>query len=157
MLQFWDLGGQTDLRTIWPKYFADCHAVCYVIDSTDTARMDEVWSVFGASAASPPFAFSARQRVRFADDTTLATNADAAPGQIVTDDRVDGVPMLVLANKRDAPGAASVESIKEAFNKHVVRQRIGDRAHSTQVRFNVSEGAVLSISALKACGNACQA
>lgn len=50
VLQFWDLGGQTDLRTIWPKYFADCHAVCYVIDSTDTARMDEVWSVFGASA-----------------------------------------------------------------------------------------------------------
>lgn len=51
----------------------------------------------------------------------MSRSADAAPGQIVTDDRVDGVPMLVLANKRDAPGAASVELIKEAFNKHVVR------------------------------------
>ena len=59
--------------------------------------------------------------------------------------------MLVLANKRDAPGAMSVEAIKEAFNKHVVRPR-RLIVLTPQVRYNVSEGAVLPISALKAEG-----
>lgn len=45
-LQFWDLGGQRELRTLWPKYYSECHAVCFIVDSTDTARMDETWRVF---------------------------------------------------------------------------------------------------------------
>lgn len=46
VLQFWDLGGQRDFRAIWPKYYNDCHAVVFVIDSTDRERMEEVWQVF---------------------------------------------------------------------------------------------------------------
>ena len=54
----------------------------------------------------------------------------------MADDRVEGVPTLVLANKQDAVGSLAVEDIKEMFNKHVVR-------------LNVSEGAVLPLSALR--------
>ena len=54
---------------------------------------------------------------------------------IVADHRVEGVPTLVLANKQDAEHSMPVEEIKETFNKHVVK-------------LNVSEGAVMSISAL---------
>ena len=79
MLQFWDLGGQTDLRTIWPKYFADCHAVCYVIDSTDTARMDEVWSVFGASAGASLGQLRAKSRPSLRCDDFLC--AELTPTQ----------------------------------------------------------------------------
>ncbi|GAA6022995.1 hypothetical protein JCM11491_000350 [Sporobolomyces phaffii] len=46
VLQFWDLGGQRDIRSIWPKYYADCHAVVFVIDSTDKERIEECWAVF---------------------------------------------------------------------------------------------------------------
>ncbi|TKA51383.1 hypothetical protein B0A53_05314 [Rhodotorula sp. CCFEE 5036] len=46
VLQFWDLGGQRDIRSIWPKYYAECHAVVFVIDSTDKERIEECWAVF---------------------------------------------------------------------------------------------------------------
>jgi len=103
VLQFWDLGGQKELRTLWPKYYSDCHAVCFVVDSTAPTRMEECWEVFDG---------------------------------IVADRRVEGVPTLVLANKQDAPNAIPIESIKEIFNKHVDKM-------------NVSEAAVMPISALK--------
>ncbi len=47
MLQFWDLGGQRGIRSIWPKYYDDCHAVVYVIDAVDHERLNEGWEVFG--------------------------------------------------------------------------------------------------------------
>ncbi|KAM0786749.1 hypothetical protein ACM66B_002186 [Microbotryomycetes sp. NB124-2] len=107
VLQFWDLGGQRDIRSIWPKYYSECHAVCFVIDSTDKDRIEECWKVFET---------------------------------IVTDHRVDGVPTLVLANKQDAEGAMAVEDIKQVFNTLIVG------------KLNVSEGAVMPISALRGDG-----
>ncbi|CAD6583128.1 MAG: ADP-ribosylation factor protein 3 [Cyphobasidiales sp. Tagirdzhanova-0007] len=103
VLQFWDLGGQRDLRSLWPKYYNDCHAVCFIVDSTDSARMEECWTIFDS---------------------------------IVTDRRIEGVPTLVLANKMDQTAAMRIEQIKEIFNKHVDKM-------------NVSEAAVMPISALK--------
>ena len=41
-LIFWDLGGQKELRTLWDKYFSECHGVIYVIDSADESRVPEV-------------------------------------------------------------------------------------------------------------------
>ncbi|GAM20273.1 hypothetical protein SAMD00019534_034480 [Acytostelium subglobosum LB1] len=40
-LIFWDLGGQVDLRSIWDKYYTSIHAVIYVVDSADQARLNE--------------------------------------------------------------------------------------------------------------------
>ena len=37
-LMFWDLGGQTGLRSIWDKYYADSHAILYVVDASDPNR-----------------------------------------------------------------------------------------------------------------------
>jgi hypothetical protein len=47
VLQFWDLGGQRDIRLIWEKYYDACHAVAYVVDASDRERLDEGWTVFG--------------------------------------------------------------------------------------------------------------
>ena len=30
-LNFWDLGGQEELQSLWDKYYAECHAVIYMI------------------------------------------------------------------------------------------------------------------------------
>ncbi len=38
LLLFWDLGGAAGLRSIWDKYYADSHALMYVVDSTRPAR-----------------------------------------------------------------------------------------------------------------------
>ena len=38
----WDLGGQAGLRGIWDNYFAEAHAIIWVIDAADTSRLQEV-------------------------------------------------------------------------------------------------------------------
>ncbi|KAJ2764034.1 ADP-ribosylation factor protein 3 [Coemansia nantahalensis] len=45
VMRFMDLGGHSDLRGIWDSYFADCHAVAFVVDSGDRARLDEARGV----------------------------------------------------------------------------------------------------------------
>ncbi|KAL7410243.1 P-loop containing nucleoside triphosphate hydrolase protein [Mrakia frigida] len=53
ILQFWDLGGQRDIRSIWSKYYEECHAVVYVVDAADPARLEEGWEVFESVLSSP--------------------------------------------------------------------------------------------------------
>ncbi len=46
-MNFWDLGGQTDLQSIWSSYYTECHGIVFMVDSTDRDRMSEVQQVFG--------------------------------------------------------------------------------------------------------------
>src|ERR671939_618704 len=46
-LNFWDLGGQRELHGIWEKYYSECHAIVFVVDSTDKERIEECKEVFG--------------------------------------------------------------------------------------------------------------
>jgi ADP-ribosylation factor related protein 1 len=52
-LIFWDLGGAPGLRAIWDKYFGDSHAVLYVLDASDRARLEESKAAFERVAAAP--------------------------------------------------------------------------------------------------------
>ncbi|KAL1409540.1 ADP-ribosylation factor protein 3 [Vanrija albida] len=52
-LHFFDLGGQRDIRSIWPKYYDECHAVVFVLDASDQARLSETWEVFDEVINSP--------------------------------------------------------------------------------------------------------
>lgn len=45
-LNFWDLGGQEELHSLWHKYFEDSHALIFVIDACDTHRFKEVHNAF---------------------------------------------------------------------------------------------------------------
>lgn len=48
VLNFWDLGGQEELQALWDKYYAECHAVIYTVDSNDRERMQESKKSFDA-------------------------------------------------------------------------------------------------------------
>jgi len=52
-MHFFDLGGQRDIRSIWPKYYDECHAVVFVLDAGDQARLSETWEVFGTCCHAP--------------------------------------------------------------------------------------------------------
>ncbi|XP_051685080.1 ADP-ribosylation factor-related protein 1 isoform X4 [Oryctolagus cuniculus] len=104
-LMFWDLGGQEELQSLWDKgpargpwpaaaptlhrlppslqYYAECHGVIYVIDSTDEGRLLESKQAFE---------------------------------KVVTSEALDGVPVLVLANKQDVEPCLSIPDIKTAFS-----------------------------------------
>ena len=40
-LTFWDLGGKSDIRKIWKQYLYKAHFVIFVIDASDTKRLEE--------------------------------------------------------------------------------------------------------------------
>ncbi|VDK68596.1 unnamed protein product [Cylicostephanus goldi] len=45
-LNFWDLGGQEDLRTLWSSYYDEANAMIFVVDATKRELFAEVSSVF---------------------------------------------------------------------------------------------------------------
>ncbi|KAG2031141.1 P-loop containing nucleoside triphosphate hydrolase protein [Suillus americanus] len=53
IINFFDLGGQRGIRSIWHRYYDDCHAVAYVIDAQDRERISEGWEVFDTVLSSP--------------------------------------------------------------------------------------------------------
>merc|ERR1712117_680580 len=40
-LNVWDIGGQKTIRPYWSNYFESSNALVYVIDSSDTRRLEE--------------------------------------------------------------------------------------------------------------------
>eukprot|EP01065_Artemidia_motanka_P052637 TRINITY_DN955_c5_g1_i1.p1 TRINITY_DN955_c5_g1~~TRINITY_DN955_c5_g1_i1.p1 ORF type:complete len:265 (+),score=39.08 TRINITY_DN955_c5_g1_i1:238-1032(+) len=77
----WDLGGQSSLRPIWKKYFEQTHAMLFVCDA--------------AVPASDPRWREVRQTLR---------EALSSPALV-------DVPLMVLANKQDQPGALSAQEV----------------------------------------------
>lgn len=45
---FWDLGGQTRVRSIWDKYYSEAHGLVFVLDSADVGRFEEARLAFDA-------------------------------------------------------------------------------------------------------------
>lgn len=84
LLKFWDVGGQESLRSMWAEYYSQCHAIIFVVDSSDRSRIDE-WK------------------------HTLTS--------IMMDDEIEGVPVLMLANKQDKQDRMEIQDIKEIFNQ----------------------------------------
>ncbi|KAJ3303768.1 ADP-ribosylation factor protein 3 [Kappamyces sp. JEL0829] len=109
-LNFWDLGGQKQLLSIWSKYYEDCHGIVFVVDSSDMQRIDECKTVLGTMGCR------------------------LTPEQVIQNDATQDVPVLMLANKQDVPGRAAgsdagalkLHEIKEVFNKIAVRLEARD-------------------------------
>merc|ERR1719446_534084 len=40
-LNVWDIGGQKSIRPYWSNYFESSDVLCYVVDSSDTRRLEE--------------------------------------------------------------------------------------------------------------------
>ncbi|KAH3673516.1 hypothetical protein WICMUC_003622 [Wickerhamomyces mucosus] len=88
-LKFWDLGGQSELRTLWSEYFEHCHGIIFVVDSSDKDRIEEV----------------SKELIKIVDSSENYDGLDTS------------IPILMLANKQDIPDKLEVEDIKEIFNK----------------------------------------
>lgn len=42
------MGGQEELQALWDKYYAECHAVIFTVDSHDRERVRESKAAFDA-------------------------------------------------------------------------------------------------------------
>ncbi|ODO06386.1 arf/Sar family protein [Cryptococcus wingfieldii CBS 7118] len=146
-LHFYDLGGQRDIRSIWEKYYDECHAVVFVLDATDQARLSETWEVFDEVLNSPRLlnlpllllankqdsptslsvaeireAFDAWQRSRShrnGDDENQISSKDKGKGKSINQGEEADERMASL----DVMGASALEGtgIREAVNWLYIR------------------------------------
>ncbi|XP_075259560.1 uncharacterized protein LOC142351438 [Convolutriloba macropyga] len=77
-----DVGGKKNLRPYWRNYFEGTDVLVYVVDVTDTKRLEESATAF----------------------------LDA-----LEESKLEGVPVLIFANKKDLKGGVSENQIKRSF------------------------------------------
>jgi ADP-ribosylation factor related protein 1 len=103
-LKIWDVGGQHSLRKLWESYYASCHAIVFIIDSTDIGDGDLENDASG----------------RLAECKLVLED-------VLQHSETEGVPLLVLANKQDREDCVEVVRIKEGLVKKVFE---GDKGSS---------------------------
>lgn len=123
-LKIWDVGGQLSLRKLWQSYYSSCHAIVFIIDSTD----------IGEGELSDEDGVSGGGRL----DECRAVLED-----VLQSEETEGVPLLVLANKQDREDCVEVVRIKEGLVKKVFE---GEKASS------IRDSRVLPVSALTGAG-----
>jgi ADP-ribosylation factor related protein 1 len=126
-LKIWDVGGQHSLRGLWQKYYASCHAIVFVIDSSDIGDAD-----ISKIAEGVEEDYGARL-----DECRLVLES------VLQHSDAEGVPLLVLANKQDREDCVEVVRIKEGLVRKVFE---GDKGSS------VRDSRVLPCSALTGTG-----
>ena len=104
-LKIWDVGGQLALRKLWQSYYASCHAIVFILDSTDIGD-GNLDSDLGSSRL---------------DECRLVLE------DVLQHSETEGVPLLILANKQDREDCVEVVRIKEGLVKRVFE---GDKASS---------------------------
>ena len=110
-LKVWDVGGQHSLRKLWQSYYASCHAIVFVIDSTDIGD--------GNVDAGEPGGRLDECRLVLED--------------VLQNSETDGVPLLVLANKQDREDCVEVVRIKEGLVKKVFEGAKGGSIRDSRV------------------------
>ncbi|KAI9838093.1 MAG: hypothetical protein M1819_006249 [Sarea resinae] len=125
-LKIWDVGGQHSLRKLWQSYYASCHAIVFVIDSSDVGDADIEKLGRGDMGAGGRL-----EECKLVLESVLQ-NEDA-----------EGVPLLVLANKQDREDCVETVRIKEGLVRKVFEGEHGG---------GVRDSRVLPISALTGTG-----
>ncbi|XP_069121007.1 ADP-ribosylation factor-like protein 3 [Argopecten irradians] len=89
-LNVWDIGGQRRIRPYWRNYFENTDVLIYVIDSTDTKRMEE-------------------------------TGMELQ--ELLEEEKLNGVPLLVFANKQDLDHSSPAGDIAISLQLQDIRDR----------------------------------
>ena len=116
------------MRGLWQSYYGSCHAIVFVIDSSDVGNA--TLSELGEGAALDG-------EVGRLDECRLVLES------ILGNEETSGVPILVLANKQDREDCVEVVRIKEGFVRRVFEGEKGG---------NVRDSRVLPCSALTGTG-----
>lgn len=119
-LKIWDLGGQHSLRGLWQSYYASCHAIVFVIDSTDVGDADLT------KLAEPNTPINDEDNGRL-DECRLVLD------DVLQHADAEGVPLLVLANKQDREDCVEVVRIKEGFVRKVFEGEKGGSLRDSRV------------------------
>ena len=92
-MNVWDIGGQTRIRQLWYHYYNDAHGIIFVVDSTDVKR--------------------------FKGDESVEKEIK----NICLTHELEGVPLLILANKSDCREAVSVTNLIDGLGLYNIKNR----------------------------------
>lgn len=107
------MGGRDKFRPAWRQYFSDIDAIIYIVDATETDRLD-------AAASTLEF---------------LLVDLNGRH------DRPSSAPVLVFANKQDLDGALSAEEVSKGLKLGEVRHRKWKVVESSITQgYGISEG-----------------
>ena len=143
-LKIWDVGGQLSLRKLWQSYYASCHAIVFIIDSTDIGDgtldlgANSTTTTGGAADGSGGDGSGAGD-----DDNGRLDECRLVLEDVLQNSETEGVPLLILANKQDREDCVEVVRIKEGLVKKVFE---GEKASS------IRDSRVLPVSALTGTG-----
>ena len=147
-LKIWDVGGQHSLRSLWASYYSSCHAIVFVIDSSDIGDAD--MSLLSNPSFSPSNSNNAPS-----SSNSISGNHPSHPHMgrlhecrlvlesVLSSSATSGIPILVLANKQDREDCVETVRIKEGLVRPVFE---GDKGGG------VRDSRVLPISALNGTG-----
>ncbi|RYP41557.1 hypothetical protein DL768_010473 [Monosporascus sp. mg162] len=130
-LKIWDVGGQLSLRRLWQSYYASCHAIVFIIDSTDIGDGSLDGEDGGSGGGGDGSGTGRLEECRLVLEDVLQNS------------ETEGVPLLILANKQDREDCVEVVRIKEGLVKKVFE---GEKASS------IRDSRVLPVSALTGTG-----
>lgn len=120
------------MRSLWQSYFSSCHAIVFVVDSTDVGQDADIEGLRSdgekdeegqtqIELIDPNSNFGRLDECRWALESVLQ-HVDTA-----------GVPILVLANKQDREDCVEVVRIKEGFVRKVFEGEEGARVRDSRV------------------------
>ena len=134
-LKIWDVGGQHSLRGLWQSYYSSCHAIVFVIDSTDVgdADIEKLAARHEGDRGTP----ARTEELGRLEECRLVLE------DMLQNEDAEGVPILVLANKQDREDCVEVVRIKEGLVRKVFEGGKGG---------NVRDSRVLPCSALTGTG-----
>ncbi|KAJ4291989.1 ADP-ribosylation factor protein 3 [Kalmusia sp. IMI 367209] len=116
-LKIWDVGGQHSLRGLWQSYYSSCHAIVFVLDSSDV----------GNASLADIAADAAHTDQGRLEECRLVLES------ILGNEETSGVPILVLANKQDREDCVEVVRIKEGFVRKVFEGEKGASVRDSRV------------------------
>ncbi|EPE27603.1 P-loop containing nucleoside triphosphate hydrolase [Glarea lozoyensis ATCC 20868] len=108
-LKFWDVGGQHSLRRLWQSYYISCHAIIFVLDSTD----------IGDGSLN--------------SDSGRLEECKLVLEEVLGNSDTEGIPLLILANKQDREDCVEVVRIKEGLVKQVFEGEKGGSIRDSRV------------------------
>ncbi|TFB02343.1 ADP-ribosylation factor-like protein [Trichoderma ghanense] len=110
-LKLWDVGGQHSLRKLWQSYYASCHAIVFIIDSTDIGDGD----------------------LAHDNNTGRLDECRLVLEDVLQHSETEGVPLLILANKQDREDCVETIRIKEGLVKRVMEGEKGAAIRDSRV------------------------
>ena len=120
-LNVWDVGGQREIRPYWRNYFDNTDALVYVIDSADRCGPRPP-----ACPAAPPPALTLAHRSpppHPPPSTRLEEVNIELTRLLVEEEKLNGVPLLVFANKQDLLSALPASDLSVGLNLTAIKDR----------------------------------